>query len=291
MPFAVRTFCLFLALFGAVGCKIVERQPKGKSPLTSVGANADSVTLEIFTAPTPLGAQPLAALWSDVDEQPLPADLRQRLAQNGLRAGIVGPHVPDALAELLKVTDERISAEERSLVPLDTEPGITLRVLQPRPGKRHDLSISETFDQMSLLRSTDGQVAGKTYYKAVGRLTLRVFPETDTRVRLELTPELHHGEFKNHISGGSGVLMWKADRQREIFSDLKLTATLAPGQMFLITCQSDKPGSIGHYFFAQTGEDKPMQKLCVIRLAQAGPDRSFWEGPKTVDDLSSDEAE
>jgi hypothetical protein len=231
-------------------------------------------------------------LWSEVDEQPLPADLRQRLAQNGLRAGIVGPHVPDALAELLKVTDERISTEERSLVPLDTEPGITLRVLQPRPGKRHDLNVSETFDQMSLLRCTEGQVAGKTYYKAVGRLTLRVFPEANTRVRLELMPELHHGEFTNHVSGGNGVLMWKQDRQREIFSDLKLTVTLSPGQMFLITCQSDKPSSIGHYFFAQTGEDKPMQTLCVIRLAQAGPDRSFWEGTKNAgEDLSSDEVE
>ncbi|MBI3840233.1 MAG: hypothetical protein HY288_20110 [Planctomycetia bacterium] len=287
----MRTLCLILAVFGAVGCKIVERQSKGKSPLSPVATSADSVTLEIFTAPTPLGAPQLAALWSEVDEQPLPADLRQRLAQNGLRAGIVGPHVPDALAELLKVTDERISTEERSLVPLDTEPAITLRVLQPRPGKRHDLNVSETFDQMPLLRCSDGQVTGRTYYKAVGRLTLRVFPEADARVRLELMPELHHGEFKNHVSGGSGVLMWKQDRQREIFSDLKLTATLAPGQMFLITCQSDKPGSIGHYFFRQTGEDKPLQKLCVIRLAQAGPDRSFWEGPKTVEDLSSDEGE
>src|SRR6202521_4267835 len=108
MPFAARTLCLILALFGLVGCKVVARQPKGKSPLSSVGMSADSVTLEIFTAPTPLGAPQLSALWNEVDEQPLPADLRQRLAQNGLRAGIVGPHVPHALAELHKVTDERI---------------------------------------------------------------------------------------------------------------------------------------------------------------------------------------
>ncbi|HEV3136326.1 MAG TPA: hypothetical protein VGZ26_00455 [Pirellulales bacterium] len=291
MPFAVRISCLILALVGAVGCKVIERQPKGKSLLSSVGTSEDSVTLEIFTAPTPLAAPQLAALWNEADEQPLSADLRQRLAQNGLRAGIVGPHVPDALAELLKITDQRISTEERSLVPLDTEPGITLRVMQPRPGKRHDLNVSEMFDQISLLRSSEGQVAGKTYYKAVGCLTLRVFPEPDTRVRLELTPELHHGEVKNHISGGNGVLMWKADRQREIFSDLKLTATLGPGQMFLITCQCDKPGSIGHYLFTQTGEDKPMQRLCVIRLAQAGADRSFWDGPKAVEDISSDDGE
>jgi hypothetical protein len=217
--------------------------------------------------------------------------LRQRLAQNGLRAGIVGPHLPDALAALLKVTDEQISADERSLVPVDDEPGITLRVLQPLPGKRHDLNISQTFDQMSLLRCTDGQVAGKTYYKAIGRLTLRVFPDSDARVRIELMPELHHGEFKNHVSGGNGMLMWKQDRQREIFSDLKLSATLTPGQMFVITCQSDKPGSIGHYFFTQPGEDKPLQKWCIIRLSQAGPDRSFWEGPKTPDNLSSDDGE
>ena len=42
-----------------------------------------------------------------MDEQPLDPELRKRLAANGMRAGIVGPNVPDSLAELLKITDER----------------------------------------------------------------------------------------------------------------------------------------------------------------------------------------
>ena len=62
--------------------------------------------------------------------------------------------------------------------------------------------------------------------------------------------------------------------------------------MLVVTCLPDRPGSIGHYFFGVAGGEKPMQKLYVIRVAQAGPDRAFWDGPKQEPgELSSDSRE
>jgi hypothetical protein len=289
MQFAMRAFVLLMILPALAGCKLVSALPKGRSPLLPVAASPDAITLEIFSAPAPLGDARLAALWAQVDEQPLPADLRRKLAQNGLRAGLVGPGLPDALADLLKVTDERVATEKRDIVPLETEPGVVLRVMQPRIGKRHEQVVSQSYDQMSLLRCVDGQVEGRTYYKAEGRLVLRVFAEADSRVRLELTPELHHGDFKNRFASSEAMLIMKQERQKQVFEDLKLNATLAPGQMIVITCLPDVPGSIGHFFFTQLDGDKPIQKLYVIRVAQARPDRSFWEGPKEdAGEVSSD---
>ena len=290
MLFALRAFILLGVFVAATGCRMIEPQPKGRSPLQPLDGSAQGITLEIFSAPVAVGDPQLAKLWAEVDEQPLSVELRRRLSQNGMRAGVVGPGVPGPLGELLKLTDERISTEERSQVPLDAEPGPQLRVLQPRPGKRNDLVVSSTYEQISLLRSFEGQVDGKTYRKAEGRLQLRVFPEPDGRVRLELQPELHHGELKTHITGSEGMLIWKPERAKQLFADLKLVLTLSAGQMLLMTCQDNKPGSIGHYFFTQQDGEKPMQKLWVIRLAQAGADRSFLDLPATdARDISSDD--
>ncbi len=291
MSLSLRALMLFVLVLGTTGCRLVDA-PKGRSPLLPVTASADAVTLEIFSAPTALGNPQLTAMWAQVDEQPLPAELRRKLAQNGLRAGVVGPGLPDALVDLLKVTDERVASEKRDTVPLETEAGVVLRVMQPRLGKRHEQVVSQTYDELSLLRSVDGHVEGRTYYKADARFEMRVFVEDDSRVRLELMPELHHGEFKNRFASSEAMLIMKQERQRQIFEDLKLTATLAPGQMFVITCLPNMPGSIGHYFFTQLNGDKPVQKLYVIRVAQASPDRAFWEVPKQAGgELSSDLAE
>lgn len=290
MHWVVRALVLLLVLAAAPGCRPFETGPKGRSPLLPLVASAETIALEVFSAPSPVSDPQLDALWAQVDEQPLPAELRRKLAENGLRAGIVGPSVPDTLAELLNVTDRRIDAEERSLVPIQPEPGVTLTVMQPRSGERRDLVTSQTYDEIALLRRVDGRALGKTYYKAEGRFVLRTFHESDGRVRLELSPELHHGEFKNRVTGSDGIMTWKQERQKEPFDELKLTATLAPGQMLLITCRPDRPGTVGHWFFTQTGGEKTVQKLYVLRAAQASPDRSFYEGPRAEAEAVSSDA-
>jgi hypothetical protein len=292
MQQVVRALMLFLAVGIAVGCRFVDPQPKGRSPLVPLVVSPDDITLEIFSAPTPLGDPQVDKLWQEVDEQPLPAELRRKLRENGLRAGIVGPHVPDALAQLLKITDEPISAAERSLVSLDPEPAPRLHIVQPRPGQRHEQIVSKIYDEMVLLRCNGREVAGHTYHKAECRFEFRVFPEPDTRVRVELTPELHHGDIQKKFSGGDGVFMMKQVRATQVFDELKLAATLGPGQMLVVTCQSDRPGTIGHYFFAQANEDKPLQQLWVFRVTQAGADRAFYTGPAAkANAISSDQHE
>ena len=292
MSIILRASIVGCVLLAAVGCRLVEPTPKGKSPLVPLVGAPDTVTLEIFSAPVPLGDPRIAALWTQVDEQQLPAELRQKLARNGLMAGIAGPRVPAPLAEILKLTDERISAEDRTIVPLDSDSDVTLNVLQPPPGKRHEQVLSSVYEQMVLLQNIDGQVRGRTYNKAEGRMAMRVMPESDGRVRLDLIPELHHGEFKNRFSGSEAVLVMKQERPKEVFDELRLTPSLAAGQMLVVTCLPDRPGSIGHYFFGVPGSEKPMQKLYVIRVSQAGPDRAFWDGPKQGSgELSSDSRE
>jgi hypothetical protein len=293
MHVAMRAVVIAIALVALAGCRVVRDEPHGRSPLVPLAASPDVVTLEIFSAPAPLDEERMAMLWREVDEQPLDAELRKRLSQNGLRAGVVGARLPDALAELLKVTDAPISADERALVPVDAEPGVVLRVLQPRVGKRHDLVVSPVHEKISLLQSVDGGVQGKTYSKAEGRLVLRAFPQPDGRVAVELTPELQHGEPKTRTSGSDGMFIWTSEREKVTFADLKLSATLASGEMLLVTCDDSRKSSIGHHFFMRQGDAKPIRQLWVLRVAQAGPDRAFadWNFDAKADTATSDERE
>ena len=279
------------ALLAAFGCQAMTHAPENKSLLPPLTVAPDSVTLEIFSAPAPAGDPRFAELWAEVDEQWLAPELRQRLAQNGFQAGIVGPRVPRALAELLKVTDERIDAHDRTVVPLDSESEVKMTMLQPPLGKRHEQIISQVYDEMPLLQLFKGELQGRTYHKAEGRLAMHVFTEPDGRVRVELVPEVQHGEFKNHFTGSEAMLVMKQECAKRVFEELKVAPTLAPGQMFVMTSAADRPGSIGSYFFTRADGDKRVQKLYVIRVAQAGPDRAFWDGPKPQAELTSDSGE
>ncbi len=283
MRVAVRRIAPWLVLLCVAGCKLVDDQPKGHLSLLPATPPPNQVTLEIFSAPVPLDDPRLAALWSEVDEQPLPPELRKRLARNGLRAGIVAARVPDALAALLKITDRPISHEERTLVPVDTKPGVLLRVLQPEPGKRHDLVVSPVCDEISLLSCAAGQVTGTTYRKAEGRLALYVEPQADGRVRIELVPELHHGQPRTRTSGSDGMFIRTTEREKQVFAELKIPATLAAGEMLLVTSLDESAGTVGHHFFNRREGDQPLRRLWVFRVAQAGTDRAFadWRTDET----------
>ena len=275
----MRAWVLVYALLAAAGCTLVEPHSAGKSPLVPLSVSPESITLEIFSAPAPRDDPQFAELWKLVDEQPLAAELRRRLAANGMRAGLVGPEVPGVLAAALKVTDRRVDAQQRQQMTLDPEGAVTLRVVHARSGKRVELAIGGMREQLSLLESAEGQTRGKTYHKAECRMALRAFNEADGRVRLELTPELQYGEFKSHVRGNDGMMLWTQEREKRVFGELKLEPVLAAGQMLLVTCRPDQSSTAGHHFFTEAGGEREQTMLWVFRVARAAPDRAFYDGP------------
>ncbi len=268
------------------GCAVVEPHSVAKSPLVPLAVSPEAIALEVFSAVAPQGSEQLDELWQLVDEQPLDPELRKRLAENGFRAGVLGPNVPAALASLLKVTDRPIAEENKGKVALDSENEVNLRVLYAKSGKRNELVIPHAHEEMAILEYANGQVHGKTYRKAECRLELRAFPEPDGRVRVELTPELHYGDFQNRVRGSDGMMRWTQERPKRVFHELKLSPLLAPGQMLVVASRPDRPASAGYHFFVDTRGDKPVPKVWVIRAARDTPDRAFYDGPQE-DDLGA----
>ena len=260
----------------APGCRLIEPQAAGKSPLAPLTAMSETVSLEIFFARFPAGNTALnGALWNEIDEQSFPAETRRELSQNGIRAGVVGTHVPVEMARLLTLTDEPRKPSEENTVDLEQEPAVTMRLLAVRPNRRSEVVASHLYDQLSLLTREADEVVGRTYAKAEGRFALRAAGQADGRVQIELLPELQYGEQQQRWNAADGVIRLEAARPKRVFEELRLKAQIAPGQMLVVTCQPERPGSLGYHFFTEPKADALVQKILIIRLAQAGSDRSF----------------
>ncbi|HUT10653.1 MAG TPA: hypothetical protein VMY42_09155 [Thermoguttaceae bacterium] len=243
----------------------------GKSPLTPPRMSPDSVVLEIFFVRFPFGdPEANEQLWEEVDEQHLPAEVRRGLARNGFRTGIVGGQLPVTLARLLELRDRPNTPEgesRASLWDMKGESRLLPRRLQIRAAQRGEIVVSGVYDRLPVLLCEGGQLFGQTYSKAQGILAVETFPQHDGRVRVELTPEIHHGEMQQRWVGKQEMLRLEASRHRRVFEDLGISATLSPGSVLVVGSLPDRVGSLGHHFFTE-GDNHREQKLLVVRLAQ-----------------------
>ena len=250
LPMVRKSSLVWLAILTSAlampGCRLMEPHSAGTSPLAPLAAMSESIRLEIYFARFPVGNSALnGALWNEIDEQSFSPQMRRELSENGIRAGLVGSHVPVEMARLLTLTDEPRKPAQENKVDLEAEPAVNMRLLAVRAGRRSEIVASNVYDRLPLLTREAGQVVGRTYAKAEGRLALRAVPQPDGRVRIELLPELHYGEQQQRWNAADGVIRLESGRPKRVFEDLKLNVDLAPGQMLVLTCRPDRSGSLG----------------------------------------------
>jgi hypothetical protein len=261
------------ALLALPGC--LTPPPKGKSILKPAQMSPNSVALEIISVRFPLGDPEVnGRLWNEVDEQHFPAELRQQLAKNGFRAGVIGGQMPDVLGKLLELKEkspEPGEPQKANPAELEANSRVSPRHLQTRAGCRSEVIASGVYDNLPVLVSEAGELRGVTYSEAQGVLALTALPQADGRVRLEVVPELHHGQARPHFVGDQAMWRLETGRSRKTLDEMKISALLAPGTILLLGSMPDRPGSLGHYFFTE-GDDKIQQKLLVVRLCQTQHD-------------------
>ncbi|MCR4414832.1 MAG: hypothetical protein NUV77_20640 [Thermoguttaceae bacterium] len=273
---------VFLAVGAGIvvlaGCHTIERRP-GKSPLKPVQMSPDSVVLDIFFVRFPVGdAEVNGDLWTEVDEQHFPPEVRQRLAKNGFRAGLVAGPMPVALSRLLELNDKSAppgTAQEMKGDDLNAEPRVVRRHSQVRAGRRTEIQASGVYERLPVLTCEPRGLCGQEYQNAQGVIALKAQPGPDGRVRLDLIPEVHYGESRLQRVPMPGGIRLEPGRPKRVFDELALQATLSPGHLILVTSLPQKPGSLGHYFFTQNLSGKLEQKLMVIRLSQTQRDDLF----------------
>jgi hypothetical protein len=267
------------ALAVAAGACTPIQPQDGETPLQRACMSPDTCVLDIFFVRLPLGDEEAnGPLWDEIDEQRFPCELRRRLAQNGLRAGVVGGRMPLALARMLQLDGKPTptgQGQQVSLQQMETTPTVVRRHLPIRPGRPREIVASEVGEQWDLLSCTAHGVCGQSYTDAQGVLAIEADPQPDGRVRIELVPELHYGEHEPRYVPEQYGFRLETSRSRRVFDELSLCATLTPEEMLVISSLPDRLASVGHHFFTQDVSGQEEQKLLVIRLSQTQHDELF----------------
>jgi hypothetical protein len=244
-----------------------------------------SVVIEIISIRLPPGDAELAGrIWREVDEQHFPSEVHRVLEKNGFRAGILAGQIPASLSRLLDFKGKPGAGGEVQQVKVAdilTPSRVSAQYLQVRAGQRYEIAASGVIEKMPILVSEAGDIRGLTYDKAQGIFALHVVPQLDGRVQLDLVPEIHHGENRQHIVGDGSMFRMETARPKRAFEELKLTAVMGPGAMLLLGSQPGRQGSLGHYFFLESNgrDDRLDQKLILVRLSQTQHDDLVSPGP------------
>ncbi len=292
-------------LVTAVGSGCAPVRSSGKSPLAPPTVGHESIGVEKYSIRFDHADPELnEGIWSEIDEECLPADLRSRLAANGFRAGVVGAHLPAAVDRLLRENpaDKKLEAPppqphsvdpqavfEPKPVDLLSDPKVRCSLWQARVGSPGIIVTAGEQARIPsvavLVRDDEGHVTGRTYEKVMGVLAMKAFPERDRRVRLELIPELEYGDLRSRFVASDGVIKPDYRPETVVFKDLKLEAALSPGQMLVLGCRAEKPGSLGTHLLTEHEAGRPPeQKLLLIRLVQTPSDDRFALGEIPIAD-------
>lgn len=235
----------------------------------------DSVILEIGYASLPLTEKAgYDEVWHLADEQSLALELRQELARNGLRCGILGKQIPERIRLVMDSQQKGADKRSEDLDVGEVEVDRQTRRLQCRAARRAKVLCSKRFDQLSLLMRENGAVRGRQLQQAQCLMAIKPYPLGDGRVQIDMLPEVEYGELKQQWVGGEGTLMQRVGREKVAFDALRISLKISPGQMLVVSAM-DQPIGLGEHFFVESIGGTPSRSLLFIRLAHTQQDNLF----------------
>jgi hypothetical protein len=276
LAFAV--FCA--AIIAGSGCALLSLEEPAVEPVRLPPARmaSDSVVLEFMFVRMPMSeAAAYNEIWSGADEQGFSAELRRQLADNGFRCGVVGQELPTALRDRLNATGNPLEDRSEDVSTSDVEVDRTARRKQCRAGRRAKIVVSKTHEDMSVLTREGEAVRGRFVEKAQCLFALKPYPQGDGRVKIDVTPEVEHGEVKQQWVGGNGTMMQRMGKDRIVLDAMRLVTTISPGQSILLSATESAHG-LGEHFFVETAGGTVERTLLLVRVAQTQHDDLFAPG-------------
>ena len=257
-----------------LGCTPVAPSLNGReSFLARPQMNPGSCAVEIFFVRFPVGS-PVGNedLWREVDESRVPAETRQLLWANGLRVGVVGTALTPAVVSLLGLKGSE-ETDKQDFPPVSLADNLTVakRHLQLPPRDRREVLLGPIAEELTLFVAEKRGVRGRTFEQGQPVLALMWSPLSHGRICLQVTPEVTFGQPQTRYSAIEGHFRLDVVRPRESFLDLQVAVPLNPGEMLVVGCSPDRPGTLGYQFFVQETD----QKVVIFRPSQIQHDDLF----------------
>ena len=270
--------CPFVLLFTVVfmlGCKSWNQSIESSVlKLPTPRLAMDSVGVDLTFVRVPPNERDLEqTIWAEADEQCIPPEVRAHLNANGIRCGVIGRQLPTALVRLLEESESNdLSRDDVRATDVLTRG----RHQRWKSGRRVPIVATAAERSLVLLHQqlNDEGLTGQSFVDAQGFLAAKPYPKKDGRVRVEITPEIHHGAVKQQWIAGEGTWQLKSGKERHVLSDLQMNLEIAHGQALLVSCTEDHSG-IGRTLFIDSSSGDPQQKMLFLRIAEMQQDELF----------------
>jgi len=267
---------LALGVFAVLaGCSTWTTSPAGKSFLQPARMSPDSVVVEFAMLNLDSVAEMRTAeLWREADEQQIPVETRQKLAQQGFRCGVVGSQLPSWLTDELVSQGKHLKLDESEQTAVVSDL-LTERRIQSRANQRRSVPVGLKCKELIVGQDESDSNPPRKFADAQCHLSLTVVPKGDGQVELVLVPEIQHGPMHQRWVGQDGLFRLEASRNSVRFDELQTAAALLPGQTLILSALSHK-GGVGQAFAGPSGGDSPPTgKIFLFRLAQTQFDDLF----------------
>lgn len=281
-PCCITNILVILAIsVGSIGCQsIITPQwsledEVNKTALSAPQLAPDAVILEVAFIRVPSNTNGSdSTFWPDVDETHLSADIRKRLSQNGIRCGLIAGSLPDSLNELINGDANTVDLEAMT-------GGLKLNLenrnqrLQFRAGQAGQIVMSKSVKENITVITSDSQyAAAERFNQAQCQFQIKTYPQGDGRVRIELTPQIHHGDPRAEFTGQDGAWLLKTQRAVKQYDTVPIEAMISPGESLLLSADAHNKG-LGRQFFVINDDDEKTNHLLLMRLVHTQYDDLF----------------
>ncbi len=243
--------------------------------------------IEVVYVERPVGDRQLGKeLWRHVDQVgAVDGEVRSLLRRNGLRVGVVGANPPLALQRMLGLQSDWVSPQPGA----EEAKQLVGRRFYLISGAETDIQVSQVYPECAFNVASEGPAEPRRFENATCKFRVRAVRIQDGWARLEVEPQMHHGD--DHLRPAVGEEGWrfKNGQQTEPFYLQRFDVKLGTGDMAIVTAEDDAPGTMGQVFFrgpaalkmprspnldasgtaqsAPPDNDYPIQRLLIIRLA------------------------
>lgn len=282
---------LAVCLIGVCGCARWDKTDSRSEFKFPQGRLAsDAVALEIGIAQLDVSqTEVFEQFWNLMDQQELALPQRQLMDQNGLRVAIMASHAPAILNELLAprplefedltIVEEHMMAEDR----LEPKSRMVLHQrIANRNGQAHPIQTSKVHPQFRwTIRNADLQSIGTGQWVR-GFFDVTTLPEGDGTVRLQFSPQIHHGEVRPSFGVANKAFFMDSSQTVNKLAELMFTLRVRPGETVVIAPTSDVE-DLGSLFFGEpeSASDQPARetnmthRVLLVRVVQTQMDDLF----------------
>mgnify|MGYP006092681365 FL=1 len=246
-----------------------------KTTLSSPQLARDAVILEIafIRVPAKINSSD-STFWPAIDETHLSVNDRKRLSQNGIRCGLIAGALPDSLNELINGDANTVDLEALT-GSLNLNLENRNQRLQFRAGQAGQIVMSKSVKENITVITSDSQyAAAERFNQAQCQFQIKTYPQGDGRVRIELIPQIHHGDPRAEFTGQEGAWLLKTQRAVKQYDTVPIEALISPGESLLLSADSHNKG-LGRQFFVINDDDEKTNHLLLMRLVHTQYDDLF----------------